>query len=133
MKASKEYFREYYAARKGEYIARLGGKCVKCGSTDKLQFDHIDPLTKEFPIGKLMNVSKAKAEFELAKCQLLCVPCHQAKTISDGRQGGGWNKGNITHGSSGYKQKCRCDICVQWNIDRNKHRNEQRRIASNGG
>jgi len=25
---------------------------------------------------------------------------------------GGWNKGRITHGSSGYRLGCRCDVCV---------------------
>jgi len=28
----------------------LGGRCVRCGATEDLEFDHIDPSTKRFTI-----------------------------------------------------------------------------------
>lgn len=31
---------ELYHRRRAELIEQLGGKCAKCGSTDKLEFDH---------------------------------------------------------------------------------------------
>jgi len=38
----------------------LGEECVRCGSTDRLQFDHVDPTTKVFNVSlNLGNVSKA--------------------------------------------------------------------------
>ncbi len=59
----------------------LGGKCVKCESVENLQFNHIDPNTKSFAIGKLLNFPKQVVSDELKKCQLLCKSCHNDKTI----------------------------------------------------
>lgn len=63
----------------------LGGKCVKCGTTENLQFDHVDPATKLFRITKWRKVKASVEEFwvEIAKCQLLCRPHHQEKTSVD--------------------------------------------------
>ena len=119
MKASKQYFREYYAKRRAEYINMLGGKCIACNTVVLLEFDHIDSATKSFAIGKLMSVSKQKALEEIKKCQLLCKPCHIIKTKESGESGGGWNRGRLTHGSNGYKQDCRCEVCMIWNHARN--------------
>lgn len=77
----KEYFRNYYAKKRAKYIDLLGGKCVECGSMEKLDFDHKDPSTKTFPIGKLMNFSEDIVLEELKKCQLLCEDCHDVKTL----------------------------------------------------
>lgn len=62
---------------------QLGGKCVRCGSTEGLQFDHVDPSTKKFAIStKITNTNKDLAK-ELEKCQLLCSPCHKLKNLED--------------------------------------------------
>lgn len=79
----RPYARNWYHQRKGEYVAALGGKCAHCPATEGLQFDHINWRTKDFEIGKLMNVSQEKARAELLKCQLLCHPCHVIKNRSD--------------------------------------------------
>ena len=76
----KEYSRNYYHKRKAEYIELLGGKCAVCSGVDGLQFDHIDPNSKSFAIGKLLNFAKSKVIDELNKCQLLCEKCHIEKT-----------------------------------------------------
>lgn len=76
----RNYSRNYYHQKRAEYKTLLGGKCIKCGATEKLQFDHIDPRSRSFRIGRLLNYSKAKATEELKKCQLLCEPCHKDKT-----------------------------------------------------
>lgn len=76
----RDYSRNYYHKKRAEYKALLGGKCVKCGSDADLHFDHVDPTTREFRIGRLLSFSKAKALLELKKCQLLCHPCHKLKT-----------------------------------------------------
>ena len=42
------------------------GKCVKCGSTEKLEFDHIIPVAKGGDVTE-RNI------------QLLCIQCHRSK------------------------------------------------------
>ena len=59
----------------------LGNKCVKCGTTENLQFDHIDPKTKCFNVNPQDSWEKTLPE--LYKCQLLCPPCHLEKTMTD--------------------------------------------------
>lgn len=95
-----EYQRNWSNVRRAEALIKLGGKCVKCGTTENLEFDHIDPKTKSFEIGAWGSHSKADLEIELAKCQLLCKSCHIEKTA-------------VTHGSYGYYKhhKCRCTPC----------------------
>jgi 5-methylcytosine-specific restriction endonuclease McrA len=79
-----EYLRKYvgkrYYVRKMANIEYLGGQCVSCGSTERLEFDHIDPSTKSYNIGKMWSLSQAKLVSELDKCQLLCYDCHRVKT-----------------------------------------------------
>jgi 5-methylcytosine-specific restriction endonuclease McrA len=81
----KDYIARYnlarYNKRKAEAIEILGGACVICGSTDNLQFDHLNPGTKEFSLGKLWSTNQENFLLELSKCQLLCFTCHIAKTI----------------------------------------------------
>jgi 5-methylcytosine-specific restriction endonuclease McrA len=82
----REYIAKYnlnrYNKRKAEAIEILGGECIVCGSTEDLQFDHIDPSDKSFTLGKLWSASQEKFLEELTKCQLLCFLCHMAKTNS---------------------------------------------------
>jgi hypothetical protein len=121
--ASNEWFRGYYHKRRREYIDLLGGKGIRCGAVNDLEFDHVDPHTKRFPIGKLLSVSKDEALLELNKCQLLCHSCH----IEKGRENKDQvhiprNKGIRSHGSTLYKYGCRCEICVGYNSQRNLRR-----------
>ena len=78
----REYSKKYYRRKMDEYIKLLGGKCVKCQETSNLEFDHIDPKTKEFSIGKMKGISQTRMKAELIKCQLLCRSCHLEKTLS---------------------------------------------------
>lgn len=79
----REYSKQYYRKRIAKLVSILGGKCVKCGCLDNLQFDHIDSNTKTFSIGKILSYSIAKQEEEIKKCQLLCQSCHSKKTKGD--------------------------------------------------
>ena len=85
MQSRKEYIARYnlarYNKRKAEAIEILGGACVICGSTEDLQFDHLNPSTKKFALGKLWSSTQEHFLEELTKCQLLCFGCHQIKTI----------------------------------------------------
>ena len=61
-------------------VDMLGGKCVGCGTTEKLQFDHIDRHKKAFCISKHLASKIDKLIEEAEKCQLLCDDCHKIKT-----------------------------------------------------
>jgi hypothetical protein len=66
-------------------LEKMGGKCVQCGSTKALEFDHINPKTKSFNISAGYNKPKEILEKELSKCQLLCNKCHIEKTKKDNK------------------------------------------------
>lgn len=83
---TNRYNRNRSAVRLHAAIKKLGGRCVACGSFEELQFDHIDPKTKEFNLVKCAHsVSDVRWAAEVAKCQLLCFPCHIIKTNCDRR------------------------------------------------
>ena len=94
--ARKTYLRNYQNAwmkrRRLRAIALLGGRCAECGSTDDLQVDHVDPESKD-PLLRALKTASFwswawhRIEKELAKCQVLCRPCHKAKTASEGIRG----------------------------------------------
>lgn len=73
-KERRQYLEEY-----------LGGKCVRCGATERLDFDHIIPANKSYTIGSNITCfSLEELILEVDKCQLLCRPCH----IQKGRENG---------------------------------------------
>ncbi|CAM6031392.1 unnamed protein product [Sphagnum compactum] len=93
----REYLVKRYAKKKAEWIAMLGGQCVVCGSKENLEFDHIDPATKSFTITTMYGAAKEKMMSELAKCQLLCRSCHEAKSLKEA--GGGWKHESVARRS----------------------------------
>jgi len=56
---------------------------MKCGTTDRLEFDHIDRTTKKYVIASRVNNKWDNLKEELDKCQLLCVDCHLQKTAKE--------------------------------------------------
>ena len=62
-------------------IEYLGGKCCGCGTTENLQFDHLDRTQKLFNIGKGLDYGMDKLKKEADKCQLLCYNCHEVKSL----------------------------------------------------
>ena len=81
---TKEQHRKYnlncYYKRRNKLIEQLGGKCVRCGSTENLEFDHIDSNSKRLDVSKRITSNINVINQELAKCQLLCRSCHIQKT-----------------------------------------------------
>lgn len=63
----------------------LGGVCVVCGTEKDLEFDHVDPQSKEYSIseGIAKHFAWNKLVLELDKCQLLCKVHHWEKTVFD--------------------------------------------------
>lgn len=85
---NKEYMREYlrrrYHERHADAISILGGRCAECGSTEDLQFDHIDNAAKSFDVAdRLAQYAWDRIVEELKKCQLLCFWCHVDKSRNE--------------------------------------------------
>lgn len=76
-----EYQRLRREERRQILREHLGGKCVGCGTTENLQFDHIDRKQKSFDISKKLDHSLDKLIDEANKCQLLCYTCHEFKSL----------------------------------------------------
>lgn len=76
----RKYALDRYYKKRNELIAALGGRCILCGSTEDLNFDHTDQIDKKFAIGKLLSHSNREVDKEVQKCDLLCFTCHMKKT-----------------------------------------------------
>jgi len=72
--------RERYKQKKNEMVELLGGKCVGCGTTHNLEFDHIDRTQKEYNVTKFLKGTRCNLVEEINKCQLLCKSCHIIKS-----------------------------------------------------
>ena len=104
----------------------LGGHCVRCDTTEDLEFDHIIPGSRTFliSIGIAKGYSRARLEAELQKCQLLCKSCHRKKSVECDEISHG---GRIDeHGTEAYRQrmKCECELCLQARHDARVRRGE---------
>lgn len=104
----------YYYRKRKKIIELLGGKCVICGSSDKLEFDHINRNTKKYEISRMITYAYDVILEEIKKCQLLCNKCHVVKTLKELNK----KPSKEQHGTlSAYVHaKCRCPSCKEnWN------------------
>lgn len=108
----RRYMERYRQRRRDWAKAELGGKCVVCGTTEGLEFDHIDPSTKINSIANMLTSNQLIFEAEVRKCQLLCRRHHLEKTIAEGSTGRGRIR-TTRHGTTYMysKYKCRCAPC----------------------
>lgn len=85
-----QYQREYVARRRREWIDEHG-PCARCGAWENLDVDHTDAATKVIPVSHVWNMSPTNPRrlAELAKCQVLCEPCHSDKTTESGEHAKG--------------------------------------------
>lgn len=97
------YNLQWQRERRRAWLA-ANGPCRQCGSTHRLEVDHIDPATKVSHA--VWSWSAVRREAELAKCQVLCHRCHKAKSDAAHRK-------PLVHGTiNAYNMKgCRCDVC----------------------
>lgn len=98
-------YQRLWVKRRREVWVRAHGPCAECGSWEQPEIDHVDPSTKQTSVAAVWSWSKAKRDRELAKCQVLCKPCHRRKTIASLLRNGG-------HNLNGYRRGCRCAICT---------------------
>lgn len=100
--AKSAYQLKRYHAKRAIWIQELGGVCINCGTTEQLEFHHINPKDKSFNVAERYDC-RAVID-ELKKCQLLCKNCHD-------------NIHQPDHGTtSRYKhRRCRCQPCKDAN------------------
>lgn len=72
----KKFQREWIANRRVEFFKDKS--CVKCGSKNKMELDHINRLDKVSH--RIWSWKEARRIKEIAKCQVLCNMCHKEKT-----------------------------------------------------
>ena len=112
-----EYGKEHYRLHKSSYVAKnaaarvrhrrsnrelvyeylVAHPCVDCGETDPvvLDFDHIDPKTKLWTVGKMLSRQAGPAiEREIEKCIVRCANCHRMRTAN---QFGSYRLGEPAH------------------------------------
>jgi 5-methylcytosine-specific restriction endonuclease McrA len=101
-------------ARREEFITSKDGKCSTCGSTDRLEVDHIDRSLKTMNPTRIWTRTKEIRDKELLNCQVLCYVCHKEKTIKE-------RKVEHPHGVyAKYSSGCRCTECRASNAYRNR-------------
>lgn len=102
------YDKTYKAKKKQQAIDMLGGRCVSCGTVERLEFDHVNRDRVGMTVTTLIGHSWKKVLEELKKCQLLCQPCHSKKSHAERGHTGLHDHGT----TSRYRlDKCRCDDC----------------------
>ena len=92
---------KWLQARRSAFFA--GKACVKCGSTERLELDHI--LREGKTTHKIWSFSLTKREAELAKCQVLCYVCYKEKTKAE------WTAKRKCGTRTMYAWGCRCEAC----------------------
>lgn len=111
--AQREYQRRWKAKRRADFFKDKA--CAKCGSSERLELDHVDPKLKVSH--SIWSWSEPKRAAELAKCQVLCHSCHWQKTLLS------IPKTDHGRGSMYQRHKCRCDLCREWKrLDDKKRR-----------
>ena len=112
------YMAERRASRRAILIEQFGSKCQKCGSTDNLEFNHLDRSTKKFVLsGCHLDKSWKAILEEAAKCELLCRGCHNEYTRQQFARGelvpSNKNTSEYLHGTARtYTEiNCRCPRC----------------------
>jgi hypothetical protein len=102
----REYMRKWMANRRNAWLNE-NGPCKKCGSWENLEVDHIDPSKKVDH--KVWSWSEERRNIELAKCQILCSPCHKKKSKL-------FYFSKIEHGTYAMRNtwKCECEKCLEY-------------------
>jgi 5-methylcytosine-specific restriction endonuclease McrA len=99
--AQAAWYQSVVRQRRTDWLAK-NGPCRKCGSSDRLEVDHINPADKVSHA--VWTWSDERRAAELAKCQVLCKPCHLRKTVAenlanpDNPVGQNWRKTHCDRG-----------------------------------
>lgn len=98
--AKRAYQREWMRKRRETYFKDKS--CAHCGTTKRLELDHIEREGKV--THAIWSWTQTRRDEELAKCQVLCESCHMVKTIEQ--------MDRSPHGTHNrYVSGCRCAPC----------------------
>ncbi len=101
-----EYMLKRYHTKMTDAKEQFGNFCSLCGSSEQLEFHHINQADKAFTISsKMLSLSDEKIQAELEKCQLICNYCHKQQHASSAPCGT----------AQRYWRGCRCELCVEAN------------------
>lgn len=105
-KETQRKFQRLRVARIRKEWMSANGPCVKCGSDDRLEVDHI---VGELKVShRVWSWSEVRRSAELSKCQVLCHECHLKKSRVSGQQPPARQHGNrLKYEVDG----CRCALC----------------------
>lgn len=84
--ANREKIRRIADEKKTRVDALKDKPCMDCGQSFPpyvMDFDHRNPATKSFNIGRGFSRKWATIEAEIAKCDLVCSNCHRIRTFSN--------------------------------------------------
>jgi hypothetical protein len=65
-----------------DYVTDLKARsvCADCGTKENLTFDHLSGFRKLGNISSMVSrVTPTKLKREIAKCRIVCLPCHQRR------------------------------------------------------
>lgn len=79
--AQREYQRRWKHDRRAAWFD--GKTCARCGGTDRLEIHHRAPEKKVSH--RIWSWSLERRDEELAKCDVLCRPCHELTHWPAGR------------------------------------------------
>jgi 5-methylcytosine-specific restriction endonuclease McrA len=92
----RKFHRDYYAKnphyaknqqeknrqRNREIITEhCGCKCCKCGSTERLEYDHINPALKKSK-QSFLSIGKKDLLNQIDNIQVLCHECHKSRSTA---------------------------------------------------
>lgn len=101
----KNYTREWMRKRRSDFFSDKS--CIKCGSKESLELDHIVMADKVDH--KIWSWREERRLAEIAKCQVLCRKCHMEKTSMEV-----YGHMPYQHGTkSTYRNGCRCEKCME--------------------
>lgn len=111
---TRAFQRRQCAERRAESFAGL--TCEGCGSSESLEWHHLDPAEKV--THKIWSFTFERRTAELAKCIPLCTPCHKAVTARQRRAAA---IARNPHGTRcRYDLGCRCIPCSHAKRDYNR-------------
>ena len=101
----REYMLRRYRRRREQGFSIIGRKCVDCGSTENLEFDHVDRGQKTHDVAKIFSYRNEVFLTEVRKCVPRCHACHKARTSE---------QMSVEHGGgvSG-RRACPCQLCKE--------------------